>query len=332
MVDKGRAELPSKGEHFDMPAALRLGAWGLCAGLAVGAAILAAHANLGIRGPANTPAAAAVKPPPEPMRPTAAQLLAHLNEPDAETKRLAESVRMLTLDRDRLTTRIAALERSMDDLTGSISRPPATPPQRSTPPDQPPPNAGPQRPPSQPLSLGLGPPAAPPAAPPTSRPSDAGPAPQSDDQPPPGPPLPLSPQTAAEPPPAARSGRMATIEYYARSTQEPAAQHAVADEQSPAGSTATATDFGIDLGGANSVNGLRTLWATLKGKYPQLLNNMWPVMAVRDRPKQPGTVELRLVAGPLPNAGHAARLCASFAALAITCQPTVFDGQRLALR
>jgi hypothetical protein len=125
---------------------------------------------------------------------------------------------------------------------------------------------------------------------------------------------------------------MATIEYYARSTQETAAQHAVADEQSPAGSTATATDFGIDLGGANSVNGLRTLWATLKGKYPQLLNNMWPVMAVRDRPKQPGTVELRLVAGPLPNAGHAARLCASFAALAMTCQPTVFDGQRLALR
>jgi hypothetical protein len=125
---------------------------------------------------------------------------------------------------------------------------------------------------------------------------------------------------------------MATIEYYARSTQEPTTQRAIPEDPSPTGSMTTVTDFGIDLGSANSVNGLRTLWSTLKGKYPQLLNNMWPVMAVRDRPKQPGTVELRLVAGPLPNAGHAARLCASFAALAIACQPTVFDGQRLALR
>ena len=72
----------------------------------------------------------------------------------------------------------------------------------------------------------------------------------------------------------------------------------------------------------------------LRTKHAQLLNGLWPIMSVRDRakPGTPGTVELRLVAGPLPNAAHAARLCAAFAGLGVACQPAVFDGQRLALR
>jgi hypothetical protein len=68
----------------------------------------------------------------------------------------------------------------------------------------------------------------------------------------------------------------------------------------------------------------------LRGKYAQHLNGLWPVMSIKDRAK-PGTIELRLIAGPLPNAGQAARLCATFAGLGIVCQPAVFDGQRLAL-
>jgi hypothetical protein len=130
--------------------------------------------------------------------------------------------------------------------------------------------------------------------------------------------------------PVPRPGPMATIEYYARSTLDPGRAGTI-DDQSPAGSVATATDFGIDLGGATSVNGLRTLWITLRGKHAQLLNGLWPIMSIRDRAK-PGTVELRLIAGPLPNAGNAARLCAAFTGLGIVCQPAVFDGQRLALR
>jgi hypothetical protein len=43
-------------------------------------------------------------------------------------------------------------------------------------------------------------------------------------------------------------------------------------------------------------------------------------------------VELRLVVGPLANAATAARLCAALANAGTTCQPTVFDGQRLAIR
>jgi len=94
---------------------------------------------------------------------------------------------------------------------------------------------------------------------------------------------------------------------------------------------ATITDFGVDLGGAASVNGLRTLWVSLKTKHAQLLDGLWPIISVHDRAK-PGALELRLVAGPLNNAGQAARLCASFTGVGVTCQPAVFDGQRLALR
>jgi hypothetical protein len=54
-------------------------------------------------------------------------------------------------------------------------------------------------------------------------------------------------------------------------------------------------------------------------------------MSVREG-KRPGEIELRLVAGPLGNAGAAARLCAALAAAGKACQPAVYDGQRLALQ
>jgi hypothetical protein len=98
----------------------------------------------------------------------------------------------------------------------------------------------------------------------------------------------------------------------------------------PAQSIATKTDFGIDVGGNTSLDGLRTIWTNLKTSQPALLEGLRPVIAIRENGK--GAVELRLVAGPLGNAGAAARLCASLAAAGQTCQPTVFDGQRLALQ
>ena len=62
---------------------------------------------------------------------------------------------------------------------------------------------------------------------------------------------------------------------------------------------------------------------------PGLIDGLRPVVSIRDGAR-PGEVELRLVAGPLPNAGLAARLCNSLAALGLVCQPALFDGQRLA--
>lgn len=88
-------------------------------------------------------------------------------------------------------------------------------------------------------------------------------------------------------------------------------------------------EFGVDLGRANSVEGLRQLWNAVKGKHGAALEGLRPVVAIREVARA-GGVEVRLVAGPLPNATAAARLCASLPG--ITCHPTVFEGQRLALR
>jgi len=308
MIDK--LEMAAKlRERLDMPALIRLGVWGMCAVLAVAAAVVAAHSQLSIRS--TTQAAA---PPPDPARLiNAPQLLSRVNEIDAEGRRLAESIRLLGVDNDRLTARVSVLERNLEGLTGSIApapqaaaRPAANenlspPPSTSAPVDS---------------TSTLGP-AAPPARPPMSL---------------------APPQAAAAPPPPAadasspRAARMAMIESYARAKPDPSQlARATASPDSPADSVVTATDFGVDLGGATSVNGLRALWISLKAKHAQLLNGLWPVMSVHDRAK-PGVVDLRLVAGPLPDASLAARLCASFAGLGVACQPAVFDGQRLALR
>ena len=50
------------------------------------------------------------------------------------------------------------------------------------------------------------------------------------------------------------------------------------------------------------------------------------------RTARPGGAEFRLIAGPLPNAAAAARLCATMTAAGAICAPAVFDGQRLAVR
>jgi len=109
-----------------------------------------------------------------------------------------------------------------------------------------------------------------------------------------------------------------------------AAGHLATGTPGAAESVATKTDFGIDVGGNASIEGLRTLWTTLKTAQPALFEGLRPVIAVREG--KAGAVELRLVAGPLPNASIAARLCAALSAVSQPCQPTVFDGQRLALQ
>jgi len=109
-----------------------------------------------------------------------------------------------------------------------------------------------------------------------------------------------------------------------------AAGHLVTGTAGAAESVATRTEFGVDVGGNTSIEGLRTLWTTLKTAQPALFEGLRPLIGVREG--RAGAVELRLVAGPLPNASIAARLCAALSAVNQSCQPTVFDGQRLALQ
>jgi hypothetical protein len=90
----------------------------------------------------------------------------------------------------------------------------------------------------------------------------------------------------------------------------------------------TRPEVGVDIGGAATVEALRALWTSAKTRAAPLLDKLRPVVVTRE--VRPGVVELRLVLGPVANAGAATRLCASLAATGRACRPTVFEGQRLA--
>lgn len=95
-------------------------------------------------------------------------------------------------------------------------------------------------------------------------------------------------------------------------------------------SIAMKTEFGVDLGGEISMNGLRTLWASIKSNHGKTLTGLRPIVRVREGAK-PGTVELHLVAGPVPDAAAAARVCADLQHAGVACQTSEYDGQKLSL-
>jgi hypothetical protein len=90
------------------------------------------------------------------------------------------------------------------------------------------------------------------------------------------------------------------------------------------------TEFAVELGGANSIGGLRALWRGLLKSNNAELAELRPIMVLREGNTGLG-MQLRLVAGPLPNAADAARICASLVESRRACETTVFDGQRLAM-
>ncbi len=114
----------------------------------------------------------------------------------------------------------------------------------------------------------------------------------------------------------------------------PPAERAATPATIPADAAAEAvparTEFGIDLGGGPTVASLRTAWNQMRRNHAVLLDGLRPLVAVRDG--RNNQAELRLVIGPLTNAAAAARLCAALAGAGLSCQPTTFEGQRLALR
>ena len=92
------------------------------------------------------------------------------------------------------------------------------------------------------------------------------------------------------------------------------------------------TEFGVDLGTANSVNGLRMLWlGLLKSKSNAPLTALRPIIVIKEGTNGLG-MQLRLVAGPLNDAGAAARICAVLTENKRPCETAIFDGQRLSLK
>jgi hypothetical protein len=219
---------------------------------------------------------------------------------------LAEAVRTLAADHDQVLARMTALERDLDGVTGSIKRdriagPPPSPPQA----------------PAQNLPTASAPAARPdlPAAPPPTTEAAATPA-----QPP------ATQQSASD---AAKTA-MADAGNRASPSSPPVRVTSVEPAEAPAEPMVTAGGLGVDVGGATNYEGLRTLWHSTKNTDPALLEELFPVVAIRENSKTHG-VDLRLVVGPVADAEAAARLCMTLSAAHRYCQPVAFAGQRLAL-
>ena len=112
----------------------------------------------------------------------------------------------------------------------------------------------------------------------------------------------------------------------------PSATDEEADEATAPKVALQRTEFGVDLGSANSVSGLRALWrGLLKSRSNAPLAALRPIIVIKEGTNGLG-MQLRLVAGPLNDAGAAARICAVLTENNRTCETAIFDGQRLSLK
>lgn len=108
----------------------------------------------------------------------------------------------------------------------------------------------------------------------------------------------------------------------------------VAEEEQPSATPKLAvqrTEFGVDVGGANSIPGLRALWrGLLKSRSNAPLADLRPIIVIRENRNGLG-MQLRLVAGPINDAAAAAKICAAMMANDRACTTAVFEGQRLTM-
>jgi hypothetical protein len=359
-VDRTRNKQPDYAADppLDMSRLRKLALWGTAASAMLAVAVVAGISDTGMRrinmamsswGKSDRPETRLAGAPAQASAPAPIIVQRDL-EALTEARRLGESVKALTADRDRLVTRLSALERNFEDVTGSIKReisasrplPPIDLPSMT---DKPVAAAAPATEKSQSLpKIASSPPAEVAPAPAPSPPAAAGPPPGAIASS-----APVVVGTAPAPPTAANAlvamapldppligGPNSGIPSFGLpgmpALPPPTAAQPASDVTASAPPAAPRIEFGIDIGGASNIEMIRAQWSMLRGQHPTLLEGLTPVVSVRDL-RQRRTVELRLVAGPVPNANAAAQLCAALNAAGLpSCQPAVFDGQRLALR
>jgi hypothetical protein len=246
----------------------------------------------------------------------ARQVETSIHENQLEARRLSAAIETLNSDRDRLFSRLSALEQGLDVVTGTIRK--AGDKSEAMPwPD------------AAALPIITAAPfaiAAPPSMAPTTQVATIAPAePESAaaHQ------VARSPVAAAESSPPEPSAAPQPPQIQAMPIPDP--QPAVEAAEKAAEETPVAlADFGVDLGAANSINGLRALWRGLVKTHKTELEGLRPLLAVHERRNGLG-LQLRLIAGPIRDAAAAARICALLGEADRTCKTTAFDGQRLSL-
>ena len=263
-----------------------------------------------------------------------------------EITRLDAAIRTLNADRDRLFARATAIEDGLGRATEAIARqqaatlrPPASgvADASSAAAGAPPGTTGPSAVATALHELQQ--------TPESGRPAnafDAAPASPQDSTPPPAAspsphssPHPSPQREPASPPSASPADQTApdTSTKTEAAPADPAATGSVSPATHVVEVAVPRTQFGVDLGAAASIDGLRGLWRRATAAHKAALADLRPVIALREhrRAAAPATTQLRLIAGPLDDAAAAARICAALAASQQSCEPALFDGQRLAL-
>jgi len=314
-------------DEFDRRALWRLGTWGFAAVAAVTVAVVANQAQLGWRRDQMATLDLVQQ---------ANRLQNVAKESQNEARRLASAVDTLNNDRDRLYSRVTVLETGLDSVTGAIAKqaptPAETPPASQTPPPA------------------VAPVAATPAPPPEKTTAAAASAPAnvssiSKDtraKPAVAPATPLMESKSIMAPPDPAAGKLiepekpvsviSTEPLPAIVAATPINENVEPDAAEAALPKVQRTEFGVDIGGANSVSGLRALWrGLLKSRANAPLAALQPIIVIRESRGGLG-MQLRLVAGPLGDAAAAARLCAVLTENNRPCETAVYDGQRLAMK
>jgi hypothetical protein len=325
-------------DAFDRGALWRLGSWGFAAVAAVILAVMANQAHLGWRRDQMATADLVQQ---------ANRLQSVAKESQNESRRLASAVDTLNNDRDRLYSRVTVLEQGLDSVTGAIAKQ-ASPP--AQPADAPPAS----QPPAPPVAQVAATPAAVPdkataaaAAAPANvssiakgaSPKDASPK-DSFTKPAVTPATPLVESKSIMAPPDPAAGKLiepskpvptvTTEPLPAIVAAAPINESAEADAEAQLPKVQR-TEFGVDVGGANSVPGLRALWrGLLKSRGNAPLAALQPIIVIREGSGGRG-MQLRLVAGPLSDAAAAAKLCAVLSENDRDCETAVYDGQRLTM-
>src|SRR5256886_4941319 len=326
-------------DELDRSALWRLGSWGAAS---VGAVIVALYANQSSIGLRRDQVAAA-----DLLR-QSQQIQAVARENQNETRRLASAIDTLNSDRDRLYARVTVLEQGLDSVTGAIARQnsaaasaQATATSSPTAENQPAAQSPAPAPAASQVATTV---AATAEKPRTALPEPAPAAgssavPGTTNAPAATPATPLMASKSIMAPPDSAAGKLiepdpvtppkTEVVAYAPSGDNPESDAS----QAPAPQLAVQrTEFGVDVGGANSLNGLRALWrGLLKSKSTASLATLRPIIVVKESNTGLG-MQLRLVAGPLNDAAAAAKICAALVESQRTCETAVFDGQRLAMK
>src|SRR6476646_4176250 len=323
-------------ETLDQSALWRLGSWGAAAVGVVIVALLASQSSIGWRRD-QVVAADLVR--------QSQQIQAVARENQNETRRLSSAIDTLNSDRDRLFARVTVLEQGLDSLTGAIARQNPAPAAAQPAPAsaakaeaQPAPQSPAPAPAALPVATTVAAVAEKPRA---ALPEPAAVATPSANQASSNataatPATPLMASKSIMAPPDSAAGKLIEPEPAPKpevAASAASADNAEADSQAAAPQQAVQrTEFGVDVGGANSFNGLRALWrGLLKSKSTASLAALRPIIVVKESNTGLG-MQLRLVAGPLGDAATAAKICAALVESQRSCETAVFDGQRLAMK